>query len=721
MHNAVRSRAAARTWPALALWLTAVSLAMAAEPATNGPLLTLDRIFNSEEFHVESYGSVVWSKRQPGYFKLEKTEADGEGQDLVRYDAATGRKEVILPAHAFTPPRSVAPLSLESFDFSDDESRLLLFTNSKKVWRHNNRGDYWVVDIASRELKKLGGDAAPSSLRFAKFSPDGSRVAYVRDNNLYVQDLNDMRVTALTADGSTTIINGTFDWVYEEELGLRDGFRWSPDGRFITYWQLDSSGVRDFFLINDTDGLYSLPVAIPYPKAGEQNSAARVGVVSAHGGDTVWLELPGDPRNNYPAQVDWTSNATELVVQQFNRIQNTNLVLWADARTGRTRTVLTEIDDAWVENANTARWVKEGKEFLWLSERSGWRRAYRVSHDGEHLSRITRDQMDVMAIDGVDEEKGWLYFDASPGHATQRYLYRVPLAGGRATRVTPAGQAGSHTYQLSPDAHWAIHTWSSFTNPPVTELVRLPEHTAMRVLEDNHQLRENLKKLRRPGSEFFRIGIDPKVTLDGWCLSPPEFDPEKKYPAVFYVYGEPGGQTVLDAWRGNSLLWHWLLAQRGYFVISVDGRGTPAPRGRAWRKSIHRQIGTLNSADQAPRSAPSCASAVGWTPPGWASGAGAAAAPPLSMPSSSIRISTTPPWPSPPSPTSVTTTAFTRSAIWACRPTTRRAIVKAPRLPTPLNSRATCSSSTERATTMSTFKEPKPSSMNWFATISPSP
>jgi dipeptidyl-peptidase-4 len=297
--------------------------------------------------------------------------------------------------------------------------------------------------------------------------------------------------------------------------------------------------------------------------------------------------------------VDWTSNAAELVVQQFNRIQNTNLVLWADARTGRTRTVLTEIDDAWVENSNTARWVKEGKEFLWLSERSGWRRAYRVSNDGEHLSRITRDKMDVMAIDGLDEEKGWLYFDASPGHATQRYLYRVPLAGGKATRVTPVGQAGSHSYNLSPDAHWAIHTWSSFTNPPVTELVRLPMHAVMRVLEDNHKLRENLDKLAKPGCEFFRIGIDPKVTLDGWCLSPPGFDPEKKYPVVFYVYGEPGGQTVLDAWRGNSLLWHWMLAQRGYFVISLDSRGTPAPRGRAWRKSIHRQIGTLNSADQA--------------------------------------------------------------------------------------------------------------------------
>jgi dipeptidyl-peptidase-4 len=577
----------------------AASGAMAADLATNGPLLTADRIFNSEEFHVESYGSVVWRKHQPGYFKLEKTEADGDGQDLVCYDPATGRKEVILPAHAFTPPGSIVPLSIESYDFSEDESRLLLFTNSKKVWRHNNRGDYWVVDIASRELKKLGGDAAPSSLRFAKFSPDGSRVAFVRDHNLYVQDLRDLRITALTADGSPTLINGAFDWVYEEELGLSDGFRWSPDGRFIAYWQLDSSGVRDFFLINDTDGLYSLPTAIPYPKAGEQNSAARVGVVPAGGGDTVWLDLPGDRRNNYPAHLDWTSNATELVVQQFNRLQSTNLVLRADPRTGWTRTVLTEIDEAWVENGNSARWVRDGKEFLWLSERSGWRRAYRVSHDGEHISRITRDKMDVMAIEAVDEEKGWLYFDASPGNATQRYLYRVPLSGGKSTRVTPAGEAGSHSYHISPDARWAIHTWSNFTNPPVTELVRLPEHTVIRVLEDNHKLRTAIEGLRKPGAEFFRIGIAPKVTLDGWRLSPPAFDPMKKYPVLFYVYGEPGGQTVLDAWRGNTMLWHWMLAQRGYFVISVDGRGTPAPRGRAWRKSIHRQIGTLNSADQA--------------------------------------------------------------------------------------------------------------------------
>lgn len=588
-----------RGWVAWGCLLAVFSTAGLAAPATNGPLLTLDRIFNSDEFRVESYGAVVWRKHQPGYYKLEKSAADGEGQDLARYDPATGRKEVILPAHAFTAPGSGGLLSIESYEFSEDESRLLLFTNSKKVWRHNNRGDYWVIDVSSRELKKLGGDAAPSSLRFARFSPDGSRVAYVRENNLYVQDLRDLRVTALTADGSATLINGTFDWVYEEELGLSDGFRWSPDGRSIAYWQIDSSGVRDFFLINDTDGLYSRPFPIPYPKAGEQNSAARVGVVPAQGGATVWLALPGDPRNHYPARLDWTSNATELVVQQFNRLQNTNRVLWADAKTGWTGTVLTEADSAWVDNDNATRWLKGGTEFLWLSERSGWRQVYRVSKDGARVSLVTRGKRDVIAIEAVDEDGGWLYFAASPGNAAQRYLYRAPLSGGKPARLTPAGQAGTHNYSISPDAHWAIHTWSSFTNPPVTELVRLPEHTVVRALEDNHKLRAKLDALARPASEFFRVEIEPNVKLDGWRLSPPGFDPAKKYPVLFYVYGEPGGQTVLDAWRGNSALWHWMLAQRGYFVMSVDGRGTPAPRGRAWRKSIHGRIGALNSADQA--------------------------------------------------------------------------------------------------------------------------
>ena len=215
---------------------------------------------------------------------------------------------MIVPATRLVPSGASDPIEIEDYAWSPDHSKLLVYTNTARVWRQNTRGDYWVLDLSqsSGRLRKLGGpDAKPSTLMFAKFSPDGSRVAYVREHNLYVESLADGRITPLTHDGSVTTINGTFDWVYEEELDDRDGFRWSPDGKHIAYWQLDAKGVRDFLLIDNTDSLYSFVKPVQYPKAGTTNSAARIGVVSAAGGPTTWLEIPGDPRNNYLARMDW--------------------------------------------------------------------------------------------------------------------------------------------------------------------------------------------------------------------------------------------------------------------------------------------------------------------------------------------------------------------------------------------------------------------------------
>lgn len=569
-----------------------------AETSTNNPLLTIDRIFEAGEFDGDGFGRVSWSKLSSHYHKMEKPEAGGSGMDLVRYDPADGRKEVLVPAHVFTPPGQSGGLSVERFKFSEDESKVLIFTNSKRVWRQNTRGDYWVLDITSRELRKLGGDAPASTLMFAKFSPDGLNVAYVRGNNLFVQRLRDLEIRQLTSDGSPQIINGTFDWVYEEELFLRDGCVWSPDSQSIAYWQLDSSGVREFHLINNTDGFYSKPVPIPYPKTGEQNSSARIGVIPAVGGETRWLPIPGDPRNHYLARLAWMSNSTEVAVQQFNRLQNTNRVFLATAE-GKVKHVFTDTDRAWLDNENPFRLVNEGREFIWLSERDGWRHAYSVETSGKDVSKITRGEFDVMAIDVIDEKGGWLYFSASPTNATQRYLYRTRLKGGPSERITPSDQPGTHHYDISPDARWAIHTFSTFNSPPVTDLVQLPEHKRIRVLEQNQKLVEKLNLLKKPAHQFFQIDIGEKVLLDGWCIKPPDFDPSRKYPVLFHVYGEPAGQTVLDEWPGRTGLWHWMLAQQGYVIMSVDNRGTPAPRGRDWRKIVHRQVGILSSADQA--------------------------------------------------------------------------------------------------------------------------
>ncbi|MCK6476099.1 MAG: zinc-dependent peptidase [Phycisphaerales bacterium] len=565
-------------------------------PAADGSVLSLDRIFASNELNARTVGPLHWSRRSAAYFTLSESKGKTPGSDLVRIELATGAQEIIAPAEALVPKGRDRPLAVEAFWFTDDESKVLLFTDSRRVWRRNTRGDSWVLDLATRDLRQLGADAAPSTLMFTKFSPDGTRVAYVRENNIYVQDLRGMAVTALTDTGSADIVNGTGDWVNEEELDIRDGFRWSPDGESIAFWQFDTSGVGEFHLIDNTQGRYPRITSFPYPKVGERNSATRVGVVGAGGGPVRWLDLPGDPREHYVPRMEWTPDGSRLVVQQLNRLQNTNRVMVADPTTGSVHTAFTESDPAWLENENPVRWLNQGRELLWLSERDGWRHAYVASLAGQEPSVVTNGSYDVIGVEAVDEAGGWLYFAASPENATQRYLYRAPLRGGDAERLSPAGQPGWHTYDISPDATWAVHTYSTWVMPPVVELVRLPGHEVVRVLADNEQLREKLPEV---SAEFLKVDIGEDRVLDAWCLTPPGMDPAGKYPVLFHVYGEPHGQTVRDAWQGSLGLWHRMLARQGYIVASVDNRGTMAPRGRAWRKVVHRQIGILAPQEQA--------------------------------------------------------------------------------------------------------------------------
>lgn len=560
--------------------------------------LTLDRIFASSEFAPQRFGPARWLD-DGSYTTVELSRAVDRALEIVRYDARSGRRDVEVSATQLMPPAHTTPLLIEDYSWSADGSRLLIFTNSRRVWRQNTRGDYWVLDVGSGRLQQLGGDAPESTLMFAKFSPDGDRVGYVRQNNVYVEDLTSARITQLTHDGSTTVINGTFDWVYEEELHLRDGFRWSPDGTRIAYWQLDASGVRDFYLINYTDSLYSFVTPIQYPKAGTTNSAGRVGVVSAGGGATTWFDIEGDPRNNYIARMEWAADSDEIIVQHLNRLQNTNRVLLGTAETGAVRTVFTDRDDAWLDVVDDLRWLDEGGRFTWVSERDGWRRVYIVSRDGETMTAITPPETDVMSVELISEADGWLYYMASPDNATQRYLYRVSLtAGGSPKRISPV-DPGTHGYQISPDGRWAFHTYSTFDTPPVTSLVSLPDHRVVRTVVDNVRLRERLATLNAPETELFRVDVGEGVELDAWMMRPHDFDPSRKYPIVFHVYGETWSQTVLDRWGGSQLLWHSLLTEQGYIVASMDNRGTPAPRGRHWRKIVYGEIGTISSQDQA--------------------------------------------------------------------------------------------------------------------------
>lgn len=585
----------------LLFWILVAGFSSFAPAQTVDPsLLDIDRIFNSEDFNAQSVGGFRWLKSGDAYTKIEPSASVQGGTDLVSYDFEKNTRNVLISAKNLIPMGETVPLTINAYEWSADNRQMLIYTNSKKVWRLNTRGDYWVLDLAGK-LKKLGGDAKPSTLMFAKFSPDGKRVGYVRENNLYVENLADGKIIQLTKDGSKTLINGTSDWVNEEELFLRDCWRWSPDSQSIAFWQFDASNIKEFILINDTDELYPTLTYIPYPKAGTTNAAVRVGVINADGGETIWMKTPGDLRQHYIAMMDWANNSDELILQHLNRLQNTNQVMFADAKTGNVRTVLTEKDEAWVDvDMPKMTWLNDGKSFLWTSERDGWRHVYQVSRDGKDVKLITVGNFDVESIQSVDEQNGWLYYIASPENATQRYLFRTRIDGnGKIEKITPETQKGSNFYNISPNSRWAMHVHSAFGKVPSFEFVDVANKKVLRTIVDNAELQAKVDRLKKGAQEFFKIDIGENVMLDGWMMKPPDFDPNKKYPILFYVYGEPAGQTVLDAWGNTNYLWFTMLSQQGYIVASVDNRGTPAPRGRAWRKSVYRKIGVISSQDQA--------------------------------------------------------------------------------------------------------------------------
>ena len=578
-------------------------------------MLTIEAIFKDYVYDPKEPGQIRWLEDGSGYTALEtveeyrdvEPERDEEGEiikwpeDIIFYDPATLERSTLISAAQLTPEGEDKTLTIDDYSWSKDRSKLLIYTNSVKVWRTKSRGDYWVLDKTNGDLWQLGGsDAEESTLQFAKFSFDASRVAYVREDNIYVQDLETRNIEQLTTDASDILINGLFDWVYEEEFHAKDGFRWSPDGKKIAYWQLDTSAAQDFMMINNTDGLYPKVTRFPYPKVGEENSAARVGVVSLASKQTVWAKLPGIARDMYIPRMEWANNAsTHILVQHLNRKQDTNHVYAVAADSGELTTVLVDREQEFIEVYDDVTWLKEAEAFTWISERSGWRHIHRVSADGESIIDLTPGEFDITEMGAIDEADGWLYFIASPENITQRYLYRSRLDGtGEMQRVTPQEYEGTNSYQMSKDARWAIHTHSSFTQPPQTRLVSLPDHKTRQVVEDNQKLIDKMSRIALGGHEFFQVKARDGLVLDGFIMRPSDFDPSRKYPIINYVYGEPWGQTAQDKWNGSRHMWHMLMTQHGFIVATVDNRGSRAPRGRAWRRSLYGAVGILGSRDQ---------------------------------------------------------------------------------------------------------------------------
>jgi len=546
-----------------------------------------------------------WAKEGNAFY------AEKEGS-IVRIELPGNKETVIIPRAGLVMPGEGKFIQVRNFSFSEDGGKVLIYTNTKRVWRYNTRGDYWVYDIGSKSLKQMGKGRPASSLMFAKFSPDGTKVAYTSEHNVYVEDLASGGIKCLTStDGSRKLINGTFDWVYEEELDCRDGFRWSPDGRHIAYWQIDANKIRDYLMLNTTDSIYPFVIPVEYPKVGEPPSSYKIGVVDIAGGETNWMNIPGDPRQTYLPRMEWAANSSELILQQLNRKQNDSRIFLSNIANGETSLLYEERDSAWIDCKGAWQdgvvagwdWLNGGKEFVWVSEKDGWRHIYRISRDGKKETLITKGNYDIIKIDRIDEKGNYVYFMASPNNATQQYLYRTKLDGrGKLERVTPADQPGSHEYDISPGALFALHNFGNANIEDIQEWISLPGHQSIAGTAGSGV---NIAALVKEGEskkrvEFFHVKTVDGVDMDGWMVKPDHFDSTKKYPVLFYVYGEPAAQTVKDeSGAGMNFLYGGSLADDGYIYISVENRGAPAPKGRAWRKAIYRNIGRLNIRDQA--------------------------------------------------------------------------------------------------------------------------
>ena len=559
--------------------------------------LSLEDIVAGKVLTTKSVGAMNWLKDGERYSRLE-TNAETGGTDVVAYRAKDNAREVIIPSSMLVDKTTGKPIAVRSISWSADNKKVLIYNNTRRVWRYDTRGDYWVLNLETGALRQLGKERPEATLMFAKFSPDGTRVAYVSENNIYVEDVESGQVTQLTNDGSIRIVNGTFDWVYEEEFACRDGFRWSPDGKYIAYWQSDTEGTGVFDIINNVDSLYPTILHFPYPKAGTTNSAVKVGYVPAAGGATTWVNIPGDPRNNYIPRMDFIPESNELFIQQMNRQQNTNRIWIVAIGQSEPKNIFTDKDAAWLDTNDNIVWLKDNKYFTWESERDGWRHLYRVSRDGQEIVPVTKGDFDYIQHVGMDVEKGIAYFIASPDNFTQRYLYSAKLFGdGEVTRLSPMDQAGQHTYNMSPTGRWAVHSFSNSVTPPVIDMVSFPKHKSVRVIEDNAEAKAKYQALGLQPKEFVKVKSGD-LMLDACMIKPKNFDPSKKYPVIIEVYGEPAGSTVQDVWSGGDL-WNQYMVNQGYIYVSIENRGANCPRGREWRKCIYGEVGTFASQDQA--------------------------------------------------------------------------------------------------------------------------
>ena len=572
--------------------------------------LTLEALFASPEFYGEGFQGGTWAE-SGARLRYVETDREAETASLVELDLTTGETETLIDgSNLVRDDDAMGLLQIEDYATSADGTRTLLYTDSERVWRLNTKGYYYVLDREAGTVRPVA-DRAKGFQMFAKFDPDARRVAFVRDRNLYVVDLETGAERALTTNGSDGgVINGTFDWVYEEEFGLRDGFRWSPDGRYIAFFQLDETGTRDFQM-TDFRTLYPETTQFRYPKAGETNAEVRVGVVEVATGETrffdtdTWFE--GGDETEYIAGMGWTpalgDGASDVWMLRLNRDQNHVDLLYGDPASAEVTQILEEENDSYIEvetgftdvATGTITYLADGDHFVWRSDRDGYGHLYLYETDGDFVRQVTAGAFDVTDFHGVDEAAGTVWVTTTAAGPMQRHLYRVPLSGGEPVRVTEG--AGWHSVDLSRDFDYFVDSYSTATAPPTTTLYRTTGE-AVKTLVDNQALKDRLAAYDLPAPEFMTVPGADGTPLNAYLLKPRDFDPAREYPLLVHTYGGPGSQEVVDRWGGTERLWHHYLAETyGILVAGVDNRGTGG-RGKAFKTLTQNRLGILEAEDQ---------------------------------------------------------------------------------------------------------------------------
>lgn len=549
--------------------------------------LAFEHVFD-DTFRPEGIQNVNWMRDSQYYTTLQRVNGDIE---IRKYDILTGDYEVLLSTSDLKVPDRDKPIIIQDYQFSADESKLLVKTDIEAIWRRSTRENYFIYNFETGKTQKL--TRSDQKQQYAQLSPSGEKAAFVQDNNLYWVDLETGEETDITTDGAlNTIINGTTDWVYEEEFGFARAWYWSPDGSKIAFYRFDESDVKEFFMTEWKD-LYPGLTRFKYPKAGEENSTVKIGVYDLDKDQTRWMDI-GSENDQYIPRVNWTQDPDVLAIRRMNRLQNKQDLMLADVRTGQTEIIKTERSDAWIDVNDDLKFLENGREFVYTSEESGYNHIYLYDMEGEQIRQVTQGTWEVTNYLGFNENTGRFYYVSTEESPLQRHLYSIKRDGTGKKKLTEG--SGWNEINMSPDYKYYIETFSTPTLPPQYTLHEI-NGKRLRTLEDNAELQQNLSEFQLPEKEFIEIPLK-QATLNGYLLKPHDFDPDKKYPVLFYVYGGPGSQSVQKNYTSSHRsIWHRYLTAQGYIVASIDNRGTGG-RGRAFEKQIYKQLGQYEVEDQ---------------------------------------------------------------------------------------------------------------------------